>query len=668
MFILPIIVFALIVVIGLAYGRRLVDTVGNAWLIVTAYTWATVEIFSIFSGWRYGTVLVAWGILCAGLIFTVIRGRLWENISVQLDNRSGVLSRYKELKGYIIFSFVFVIFVSIIALLRSQSMVDNLTHRLPRIMHWIQNQSVAPFATSSSRQIDLSSLTEYMNAQIYILGGNDRMIKLVQAGAYICSAIFIGGICRKLRLPYKFSLLASWLYLLIPAVIIEVITTQTDVVAGTYLLAFIYFLFDYIHESKLRMDRAGFLSCVRLASCVMFGYLAKPTVCFTMVTFFVWMCIVRLNKKDSFLVLMKYAFVGLLTASILFVPSYARNNQAYTVVENNAVAAEMKETVGTVNLPEASTEYVHEEPNQAAVVRNLINPKEFFMTCIQNLGTNASSRCFPTINDLIIRIVSKCGSVLGYTFPYGGGGFWLLVDIVDNIGETSEPSPCIMWFWLAALLFVMTRLSKINKEQRNYFLCVTTGMIIQSGLMGYTYFRQRYLIGVMAALCPAFAIVIYQLKFNIEIKKNIIVGMLAVSSLGAVNALTFEISEVIEGFKGEPIHQYFVDNKEQETCYEQMVRIANDNGYTQVGVMGDIQYEYVLWHTIHNLERLESVNVEDAGLSKYEDKNYIPECIFTESREEIEIGDSLNCHNVNYRCVLSVTDEQWYYTVFVPEK
>ncbi len=54
--------------------------------------------------------------------------------------------------------------------------------------------------------------------------------------------MIIYGICRKLKLRFKSAVAAVWLYWLIPAGLIAVITTQTDVVAAVYLLTFIYYL------------------------------------------------------------------------------------------------------------------------------------------------------------------------------------------------------------------------------------------------------------------------------------------------------------------------------------------------------------------------------------------------------------------------------------------
>ena len=281
------------------------------------------------------------------------------------------------------------------------------------------------------------------------------------------------------------------------------------------------------------------------------------------------------------------------------------------------------------------------------------------MSCIQNLGMNASTRCFPQINRLITKVVYKCAAMLDYVFP-PIGDFWIFVDN-GELGETNEPSPAIMLFWMLAWGGIIFRFSKISKEQLIYLLCATVSMIIQSGLMGYTYYRTRYLLGVMAVLCPVFAAVVQGISRNNVIKQKVATILIVISSFGVVNALTYEIPYIIDGFKGEKIHQYFVNNNEPEFYYDQMSRFANENRYTKVGIAGTIQYEYVLWQNIDNLERLEMVNVEDGALSQYEDREYI----FEESREEIKLGDGLICHGSEYECVWADFGNNRYYTAFV---
>lgn len=679
MFVIPVIVYILLCVIIYLNRKKYVDAFANSWVILTLLIWMQTEILSFFQCWKTVPVLIFW--IAAVLILLLI---LWKKgiencLKEFIKSRNDLHAKWEKHKGFFIVTAATWVTLGIVALVRSQALVDNLCHRFVKIMHWMQNGTVEPFATDSSRQVQLSDLAEYMNAQILLLGGSDRIMNLIQIGAQICAGLLIYGICKKLKVSSRLAMVAAWLYWLIPAGIIEVCTTQTDIVAAVYLLTFLYYLLDFIQENKLRLDKNGVLAGARLAVCVMLGYLTKPTVCFAMVVFMLWMVIVRLMRRDKLYVLAGYVLVGGVVAGLLFMPSYLREKRAYTI-ENTVdtqVQKEMVEGKATDNdepegeqfqavldeETESKQAEVAQEANKAMVLHNLKNVNSFVLAGVQNLATNATSRCFPQVNLWLKRIVNK----IDYEISYGLCRFQVFVDQAD-LGETSEPSPCIMWFTLIACILVVARISKLLREQLVFFWCSILSLIIQAGLMGYTYFRVRYLLGVMGTLCICFVLVIQNMRISDRRRRDVVVAMLAISSLGAINAMTFEINDAVEGLKGERIHQYFVNIDEVEEYYDEMISYVNEAGYTNVAILGDISYEYVVWQMVDNLQRLEAVNVEYAPMQKYEDFSYIPECIFAESKERIYLETQIECHGGMYECVQAHMNENsgMCYAVYVP--
>lgn len=639
MFVLPVIAFILFSFLYFGKKRNVIEAVIVSWLFMTLCTWIITEFFSLFSLINTISTAVSWLVICIVLAVWGIRTRLFQQVT------DHIIKEYKNCKykrdANLICVVVFCLFICILSILRSQDQVDNLYHRLTKIMHWIQNGNIGYFATCRPEEILYPQLVEYMNMHIYLLMGSDRIITIVQAGAYLVSACCVYGIGRKLGVSRKFAWLSVWIYLLTPIVIIETLTTQTDVAAGAYLLCFVYFLLDYIQADRLIMDRRGALSAACLAVSAMFGYLAKPTVCFAMIVFFPWMCIVRLIKRDKFTVLMQYAIIGLTIGLILFLPSYIRKYQ-YQHTPNTVASGR---EAGT----DTSGTEVETDANIAeSVTDGIMDPRVFLAVVIRNIAANSTSRCFPRMNDLIERVVDNCDRVLNYE---GNKDFRVMVTL--GLGETSEPSPVIMFFCLAAWICVITRLSKVNKTQLMYLICATLALIVQSGLMGYTHYRQRYLIGAMAVLCPAFAVTLDQIKISLHHKVQIATAMIVISAFGVVNLLTYEIPYVIFGLQGDKLHGYFMSDSENELYYGLMLDYINANDYRTVGMDWRIPYEYVLWQGIDNLERMEHVNIPAIwGTSaKLEDYDFIPDCIvITEIEAYIAEGDYMECHGRTYKC------------------
>lgn len=639
MFLLPICAFLIYILIYYHKRKNMVESVIAAWLFLTGYTWLTTEILSVFNLLNVPAVAICWGVGCIGLFFYAAKLQIWAGIKKFVEDIRN--KRYK-MEANMVCAIAFCTIISVMAVLRSQNLVDNLYHRLPRIMHWIQNGNVRQFATGTLMEIHYPQLIEYMNMHIYLLSGSDRLISMVQAGAYICSGCCIYGIGRKLKASSKFAWVGVWIYFLIPITIIETVTTQTDVVAGVYLLIFLYFLMDYIGADKLAMDKQGVMSAVHMSASVIFGYLAKPTVCFAMIVFFVWMCVVRMIKRDKFSVLLQYTLIGFAVALILFTPSFVRRYRydhipAVTVYDGNS---ELQDVRGD---------------NGSMVLERLCSPRAFTVIAVQNLAANSTSRCFPKINNLLARIVEKCGKLLNYTTERR---FRVLVGA--NLGETSEPSPAIMFFLFSAWLVVIIRMSRIGRTQFIYLLCATIGLIFQAGLMEYTLFRQRYFIGVMAVLCPTFSVVLEQLRFSVDTKAKIATAAIVISCFGTINTLTYELPYTIFGLQGDKIYGYFIGD-EAELYYRELLSYINGNKYHTVGMSGTIPYEYVLWQGIDELERMEHVNVALEGYdsAKLEDEGFIPDCIvIARSKEYIELGEQMECHGVTYVCDWRARDDE----------
>lgn len=644
MFVLPILAYLLFLIVYFDRKRNIIESVVTAWLFITLYTWVCVELFSIFRLLNTVTALLAWGALCVGLAVYLIKKSLFSRTAAYFRTEQRIIDFWKEYKVNLICLLVFCTVIGLLAVLRSQNLIDNLEHRLPKVMHWIQNGRVGYFATVQPAELNYTKLIEYMYAQIYLLKGTDRLINLVQIGAYLCSGCCIYGISRKIGASGRFAFLSVWIYLLTPMTIIEVFTAQTDVAAGVYLLAFVYFLLDYVHADKLRMDKEGALSAGCLSASAMFGYLSKPTVCFAMVFFFLWMCIVRIAKKDKLKVLLQYILVGSVAAAILILPDVVRNYRYDRIPDINT--GQSTDTFVNTGMDGMLVDTVEVSDG---VANNMSHPKDFVIVCVRNLAANATTRCFPKVNEWLTRFVEKCESFLNYS----GGYRYFRVMVGEGIGETSEPSPAIMFLLLFAWICVAVRISRINKEQFIYLLLATISMIVQAGLMSYTWYRQRYLIGVMAVLCPAFAVVLEEIIISVRMKLNIAAAVVTVCCFGTLNMLSYEIPYIISGLHGGELHQYLLHDESAELYYQMMLDYVNENGYDTIGTFGFVSYEQILWRKIENLERLEHVNIDPVyyECAKLEDREYTPRCIIEEMPEVFGLEETINCNGQEYRCV-----------------
>lgn len=653
--------------------RSLIRSLAYTWLSVVAFVWAVTEVLSVFRIWNQRTVLVIWILFLA---INIVFMRKKKAVSVlkkeALDSKLYTVVCGQNKVWMIIFGGYFVL-ILIVAALSSQNNVDAMKYHLPRIMHWIQNESTWYYATGIDFQVRYPSLAEYLVAQIFLFTDFDRLVNLVQTVAFMTSAVMVYGIAQRMGASKVFSFFSAFIYSLMPMAVAQTFNAQTDIIAGMFLLVYIYILLDFIQAEKLVMDKHGFISAVYLAASVMFGYLCKPTICFDMVVFFVWMVIARLYKRDKFSELIRFVVVGVLTAAIICTPllaknyyTYFRDNTTYAAKvvngDQNAVMANISPVyLSSVGYDKKMTEKAVNAiaPDNLSVVNGIKDPKLFAITCLKNMARNSASACFPKWNSFVEKSVYKAADILDVD-----AGTFYLQSSSEHFNRDRASNPAVMLLGALSCIAIVFAISHVNRSQRNYAICAIVGFIVQCGLMGYTEFRTRYLVGAMAVLCPMFGIVLSNLRWKLEYSKMIMISLATFASFGAINTLSYEVGYVIESFGKDNVEEHFYKNNLQD-AYRMVVEHISNNEFTTVGIEGVVQMEYVLWAGIENLERIDYVNVNDPGLSQYEDLNYIPKCIYKESNTETQIGEIREVHGQKYVCDWMYETRGVYYTIYV---
>ena len=107
---------------------------------------------------------------------------------------------------------------------------DSMTYHLPRIMHWIQNQSVAHYPTPNPRQIAFSPGPAFLTMHTQLLVGSDRWVNTVQWLAWFGGVLGISWLTQKLGTPSA-QWIAGVIAVSVPMGVLQSATTQSDLVA-----------------------------------------------------------------------------------------------------------------------------------------------------------------------------------------------------------------------------------------------------------------------------------------------------------------------------------------------------------------------------------------------------------------------------------------------------
>lgn len=129
-----------------------------------------------------------------------------------------------------------------IALAAPPTTYDAQSYHLPRVCHWIRQQSVMFFSTANSRQNIYQPLAEYAMLHLRLLSGSDRFFNLVQWSGFIASICLVSLLARELGLNRRGQLLAALFAATIPMVVLQATSCQNDLIAASFCLMLVYAL------------------------------------------------------------------------------------------------------------------------------------------------------------------------------------------------------------------------------------------------------------------------------------------------------------------------------------------------------------------------------------------------------------------------------------------
>jgi 4-amino-4-deoxy-L-arabinose transferase-like glycosyltransferase len=192
------------------------------------------ELTSVGHNFTFGVVAGVWGVL---VIVLLVAAR---NPLRRLANRAGTEGGFRaRVRGYldnlsvedrIWLGVLVAIFGILIAIgfeyLPSNS--DSLVYHLARVEHWIQNRTVAPFATHYLPQIEFPPLSEYNLALLHLLSGTDRFDAGMSLLAAVVSVVGASELARLLGGTRSVQIVAAVVCATIPSGVLLATSTEND--------------------------------------------------------------------------------------------------------------------------------------------------------------------------------------------------------------------------------------------------------------------------------------------------------------------------------------------------------------------------------------------------------------------------------------------------------
>ena len=152
----------------------------------------------------------------------------------------------------------------VIALVAAPNNWDSMVYHLSRVMHWLQNQSLAFYPTHILRQLYLNPWTEYVHANLYALSGADRFLNLVQWFSGVGTLLGVSLLARQLGAGVSGQVLAAVFAGTLPMTVLQMTSTQNDLTVAFWLVCLAVFALQDLRAPN-RAAQVGLGLCLGLA-------------------------------------------------------------------------------------------------------------------------------------------------------------------------------------------------------------------------------------------------------------------------------------------------------------------------------------------------------------------------------------------------------------------
>ena len=606
------IAFFLLLLVNKHSERKWINAWIRALIIWNILLFFQVETASVFKILNIYSIILFWGIINIVSLVILFRNHEFSWSKHSFSKLKLLLSRAGALLKHNIFFCVLFMFISVLAFFTVPYNWDSMTYHLPRIEHWVQNQSISHYGTNILRQISSPVLAEFINLHVFILSGEkDIFLNFLQTCSFFTNAWLIYEMAVKLSCQKKYSKAAVLLFCSMPIAFGEALTTQVDHFAGMWLLIFAFIIIDFWkREEKICFTKEVITKCCIMACCVGFGFLAKPSVSIGMLFLTLFLLGICCIRKDSLLTITKLLGIVVPVILILLAPELIRNMVTFGKPLDQGTGA--RQLVGT------------------------LNPIYLCINGLKNWMFNLPNIYLPNSDHWLAAIVYRLAGFLRVeidnpTISEDGRNFFL--HAAGTYGHDTAINPVILFIAVFCFAWFLYRRKKIGQIQRNYTYAVILLYILICILIRWEPFVSRYMLPYLALLCPMVAICIqdFELNYKQGVYKNVMVTVICCLCLSELAFMIPYHLKIIET-QGDRPNGYFVYNGDKMSDYIDAASFIEQEGFQNIGlILGGDTYEYPLWKVMpEEVKRIEHVRIENSSF-KYENVEFKPECILVSS-------------------------------------
>jgi 4-amino-4-deoxy-L-arabinose transferase-like glycosyltransferase len=556
-------------------------------LLLTGIT----EFLNLFRLLSFGAILGSWILIAALTVAFLLRVN---GPAKRLDIRLW-LADISKLDLFLLTSIaIIVVVVGMIGLISPPNNWDSMTYHMSRVVHWIQDKSVAHYPTSFLPQLYEGPWAEFAVMHFQILAGGDRFANLIQWFGLLGSVVGVSLLAGKLGANLRGQIFAAVFCATIPMGIVQGSSTQTDYVVSLWLVCALYFALLLKDDDQIRYSLAA-------GAALGLGILTKPTAYFYAFPFVAWVSLWLLKSRRArgFLQIVLIVVI----AFVINVGHYARN----------------------YNLFGSPLGPGYEEPGKK-YSNDIFTIPALTSNVIRNLALHVSTP-FRPVNTFFEKAVNKAHRMIGFDINDPRTTWPEEKFDVEPISLQEDYASNPLHLLLIGIFVPVLVLQQYKKQDTIYYLiCLILGFLMFCSYIKWQPWNSRLHLPFFVLWSPLIGLSLSEIKARWIAYVSLVLLLLgAIPYLLLNDARSFWGEEDILTLSRTEL--YF---NNRETSLEPYIRSAQflaDAGCADVGLMLETDsYEYPFWVLLPQTEgqavRIEHVNVTNISGVLYKESPF----------------------------------------------
>ncbi|NER28223.1 MAG: 4-amino-4-deoxy-L-arabinose transferase [Symploca sp. SIO1C4] len=612
--VIPLISLALLVIIFENSNHCWRRSILSATVVWSVFLATTTEFFSFFKLLKFFPVLGVWVLFTIGLaiLYSQLIGS--SQGSVRLKNPWKILKENKIslFPGLLLGGVVLIVAtVGLIALVAPPNTWDSMTYHMSRVVHWIQNHSLAHYPTYNLPQLFHPPFAEFTIMHLQMLSGGDRFANLVQWFAMVGSIMGVSLIAKELKADVRGQIFAAVFCATIPMGILQGSSTQNDYVVTFWLVCLAYYVLLAVKAKNNQIPLFFIGASLGLAT------LTKSSAYVFAFPFMLWFGFVKLNHLR--LNIWKPILVITAIFMALNINHYLRNLDLFGSLLGTPKNFALEYKIEVFTIP--------------TFLSNVLKNLSLHVDIVRHLGLQ---QFITPITGIVAKILGIIHSIIGVELndPRITSGSYTVPGI--SFDENTAGNPLHLFMILAAVAYCLIKKNLRNdKYLVSYLASIIAGFFIFCLLLKIQPYQSRHHLIIFVLVSAFVGLVLSKIKNHLIIN-TILIVFIFTSMPWVFNNKFRPINAEANIFNLSRTEQYFINRNHLKQPYVETANFVLSKECSNVGLslgtgetVGNVYWEYPFWPLLQKnklikLEHINPQNISNKKSNHYPHNKFVP--------------------------------------------